>query len=112
MWMHLVVVREPTRELLHHGFCGVELVQIDVVTLEALHEGLRHAVALWRIRWRRADDESGRFPELPRFEHRVAGRVVREPFDRVWSAHTAGAKALFNRLGHEVADHFTGDCAG
>src|SRR5262249_10256538 len=70
---------------------------------------LGHAIALGRVRWRRADDQSGGLAEVARFVGRVAGCVVREPLDAVRCLSRFRAEPMLDGVRHQVTYELAGD---
>ena len=77
-------------------------MQVHVVALEGLHERLRHAVRLGRVRRRRADEEAERCAEGARFVRSVGRSVVAEPLAGVRYAHHACAEAMLAAVGARI----------
>jgi len=96
-----VIVLDPASDQLDDGFGIGQRVDLDVIALERVHEGLGHSVGL------RASDgcEARIQPQLsgegPGFAGRVGAAVVGEHLDRL--RRPAGAEAPLHRHQHHVA---------
>ncbi len=102
-----VVVLKPAFD---HGQCRMGVTddgQPNVVALEGLHEGLRHAVALRTFDGREAGLEVQRHSDVDGLLGREDRTVVGQPLHPVRGP--LRAKAAFNALNHHVADHLARD---
>src|SRR5687767_11379230 len=102
MRMVLVVVVEPSGDLVKRlGGVG-HGADAEVVALQSLHEGLAHAVALWARHRREAGNEIELRGEDAGLAGGVDRAVVREPFHRM--RRPDAAEADLHGFEHHVAD--------
>src|SRR5882757_5279328 len=85
-------------------------MNVDVVTLEGLHERFGHAVGLRAAHRREAGHETQADGKVYGFMCAIAAAIVREPLDRLRNA--LGAEAPVHALEHQVTDHLPADAAG
>src|ERR1700728_732931 len=103
MWMALVVILEPRRQLGKYGLSIRSIVNIHVISLEGLDERFGHAVRLRTAHRREARHQAQSLGELDRLMGTIAAPVIREPLNGLRRA--VRSEALLNALEHQVADH-------
>src|SRR5712672_2484018 len=84
-------------------------MNVDVVTLEGLHEGLGHPVGLRAAYRREARHKAQADGKVDGLMGPIAAAIVREPLDRLRNA--LSAEAPLHALEHQVADHLPADAA-
>src|SRR5580704_10922968 len=107
MRMHGVVVLHPTIDEGERRDGIRDRADSDVVTLEGLHEGFGHAVALRAFDRREARHQIERDGDLDGLVGGKDRAVVGEPLH--WVRGADRAEALLDAVNHHVADHLTGD---
>ena len=100
--MVLVVVLEPSGDLIERGIGVGDRVDPDIVALEGLDEGLAHAVAFGAGGGREARDQVELGGEAACVDRGIRRAVIGQPFHLVRRAQAP--EALFDGLQHPVAD--------
>jgi hypothetical protein len=75
--VNLVVVGDPSWQLMHYGFGVWSRTDADIVAFDRANEGFSHSVALWTFERRRPRFE----PDVAGEAAGVAGDVVRLPLE-------------------------------
>lgn len=99
----LIIVFKPARKLRHHRFGGWPIIAEDVIPFECFNDSLSHAVALGAASRSKLADDSQRGGKSYCFSCRVAGSVVREPFNRPQCFDIS--KPFFNACQHDALRH-------
>src|ERR1700684_3899022 len=110
MWMALVVILEPRRQLRQDGFRIRSIVNIHVVSLEGFDKRFGHAVGLRASNRREAGNEAEGDRKIDGVMRPIATAVVREPLHRM--RQSAIAEASLDTLHHQIADHLPADTPG
>jgi hypothetical protein len=108
--MHVVVVGQPSAQLLDDGLGIWPGADADGVALERADEGFGHAVGLRAADGRRARHQADVAGEGAGVAGGVAATVVGEPLDRPGQA-VHGPVALLDGGHHQVLDVLGGDAA-
>src|SRR5271165_2285433 len=85
-------------------------MDVDIVSLEGLHERFRHAVRLRTAHRGEAWHQAQSICKLDRLVSPVAAAIVREPLHRVRQG--ARSEAALDALQHQITDHLPADTTG
>ena len=110
MWVLLVVILEPSRQVRQNGSGVRPVVGVDVIPLERFDERLRHAVFLGASDRGKPADEAKPGRKLHGFIGREAGTVVGQPHHAMRCM--TGSEALFHAFQHQIAHQRSGNAAG
>src|ERR1700676_132793 len=102
MWMALVVILEPRRQLGQDGLRIRTIVNIHVISLEGFDKRFGHTVGLRTSHRREARDQSEPDRKIDGLMGAIAATVVREPLHRM--RQTAIAEASLDAFDHQIAD--------